>query len=149
MPIAADFLLTSAQVLRAIRELDGEALALRTLADWASRGLVVPHQWPKDRGRFNARGYSLANLAAARLVVRLRRLRVSMEQIRAIMRRADVQEALRPSSRAELVIVGTRVHVRHPGAAADLEVPSNQFVLRFADVLAGNERAAELARQSA
>lgn len=141
------FLMTSAQVLRAISELDGEVLALRTLASWASLKLVIPHVWPKQR--LEARLYSPANLAEARLVVRLRRLGLSLQRVRQIMARPDVRQALKPSTREVLIVQGQRVFVRHPEADVDVEQPSGQYTIRLADVHVGLQETAARVTRSA
>lgn len=144
--------LTSAEVIAAIEKLEGVQLPVRTLASWASKGVVVPSvSWSQQRGRWNnTRVYSLADLARARLVLHLRRSGVSMPKVRAIFAylEADLREVLRPKTSASLVVTGTRAYVVRPGQP-DQELPTGQLRLRLVDVVTGNQHAARDARRVA
>jgi len=140
--------LASPQVVTAVKDLEGEDLNPRTLASWAAKGIAVPSFWPKKKGRYNVRHYTLEDLARVRLVVRLRyKKHLSMAKVLSILAYLDreLREALKPKTKDVLIVDGWRgVIVRRPGRAA-LELPSGQTVLPLNDLVEGNEAAARRA----
>lgn len=150
--MTGSLVLTTRQVIAAVRELEGKELNLRTLAAWAQMEIAVPSvAWQRRRGRYNPRVYSPADLARIRLVVRLRKARVSMPRVRAILNYLDreLRGVLKPKTQAVLIIEGWRgVIVRSPGST-DLEVPSGQLRLPLAEVVEGNVEAARAALEAA
>lgn len=84
--------LTTQDVLAVIERFDGVRLATRTLAQWATAGIVVPSiAW--RRVRRAPRLYSYADLGRARLVVRLtRQLGMSMQEVRDVLETLDAYE---------------------------------------------------------
>lgn len=129
--------LNSQDVLRALRELEGERIALSVLSYWACAGIVVPSvRFDGKRGPGRGRLYSLADLARLRLVVRLRREGVSMARMRAVLAYVEHQlpELLqRRGTRAVLRVDGFRgVIVERPGRAA--QQLDGQLLLPLADV---------------
>lgn len=128
--------LNSQDVLRALRELEGERIALSVLSYWACAGIVVPSvRFDGKRGP-GGRLYSLADLARLRLVVRLRREGVSMARMRAVLAyvERELPELLqRRGTRAVLRVDGWRgVIVERPGRAA--QQLDGQLLLPLADV---------------
>lgn len=130
--------LNSPQVVDLVHELDGEDLNPRTLAAWAQMGVTVPSFWPKKKGRYSPRLYTVEDVARVRLVVRLRHAGLSMPRVRVIL--AVIEErltgVLKRKSKAELFVDGWTATIRRPGRA-DVELPSGQHRFSFADVIEG------------
>lgn len=126
--------LESPDVIRAIRDLDGVDMPLRTLASWATRGVVVPAFWPRKRGRANPRRYTFTDLLRARLVARLRYVAgMSMHDVRRVLRYLDTNVPDVWAWRSEYqLIVSTNgtVLVREPDGP-DIDVPTGQTVMEF------------------
>lgn len=125
--------LTSPQVEQLILDLDGVKIATRTLASWATRGVVVPSFWPRRRGRANPRRYAYRDVLRARLVAQLRyKAGVSMPEVRRVLAYLDAQEqdVWRWRSRDTLVVAGRTVYVRHADGP-DVSVPDGQTKLPF------------------
>ena len=141
--------LTSGEVLKAVRKLEGHDLHINTLAYWAKAGIATPSvRWDRKRGRYHGRLYNMADLARVRLVVRLTRgeARVSMPKARNILTSVEdkLPELLKRKTKAVLHVDGWRgVIVLRPGHA-DVELPTGQTVLPLASVIEGN---AETARK--
>jgi len=144
--VKSPFVLTSQQMIAAVRDLDGDKLNTRTLASWARTGIIVPSiVWRHKRGRYHPRVYSLNDLAKIRLVVRMRKAGISMPKVRTILAylSQELQEALKPKTNATLIVNGWQgTIVRRPGSF-DLEIPSGQLRLPLAEVVNGNRQAAE------
>jgi len=95
--------LTTDDILSAIQRFDGVRLAKRTLAQWATAGVVVPSiAWRKVRRA--PRLYSYADLGRARLVVRLtRQLGMTLQDARDVLAALDasdnpLHDLLRPAN---------------------------------------------------
>jgi DNA-binding transcriptional MerR regulator len=142
--MTTSLVLTTQQLIAAIRELDGVVLNTRTLASWAKTGIVMPSIiWRHRRGRYYPRVYSLSDLARVRLVVRLRNAGVSMPKVRTILAylSQELQEVLKPKTEAVLIVQGWQgTIVRRPGSY-DLEIPTGQLRLPLVDVVEGNREA--------
>jgi len=140
--------LASPQVVAWVKDVEGADLNPRTLASWAAKGIAVPSFWPKKKGRYNVRHYTLEDLARVRLVVRLRKQHLSMAKVLSILAYLDreLRDALKPKTKSVLIVDGWRgrLTVRRPGRP-DVEAPSGQTVLPLADVVKGNEAAARRA----
>lgn len=139
--------LTSPQLTGAVYELEGVRLMPRTLATWASRGVLVPSvSWPQRRGRYNVREYSLADLMKARLIVRLRREGVAMRRVLAILDslERELPGALRKPRGLQLEVDGWRGAIlRRRGRQLELE--TGQLRLPFGEIVAGVTQAARRA----
>jgi DNA-binding transcriptional MerR regulator len=144
------FAFSTRQVLRLLREMDGADVPLRTFAEWARNGLVVPTvAWAQRRGPgAHARLYSPADVARARVVVRLRDAGLSVPRIRLALAyvERELPEMLRPGTRARLCID------RAGGGRATIDttlgrvsVPDGQLVLPLADVVLSERTAAHFA----
>ena len=140
------FFLSTPQTIDAVFRLDGHRLSTRTLADWARQGVAVPSRWPQRRGRYNPRGYTVRDVAIVRLVLRLRRAGVSMQQVKRIIDRPDVRASLRRDTRAELVVTsGSRVRFYRQGAPS-YELPNGQALLPLAPCAEGIDEAVKSVR---
>jgi len=139
----ADLTLTSPQVVDIVRQLDGEDLHPRTLAAWAQMGVAVPSFWPKKRGRYSPRQYTLADVARVRLVVQLRAAGLSMPRVRVILATVEdrLPDVLKRKTTAKLIVDGWTARVARPGRA-DVDLPSGQLSFNFADVIEGTRDAA-------
>lgn len=146
------FSLTAPQLRAAVQELEGVDVPDRTLAAWASYGILVPSvAWPRKRGRFNQRLYSLDDLVKARLLVwltRKARPSLSMQAARLIVVRLDAERLLHRKTSIRVMVsdVGG-VTVERPGAP-EMDVPSGQLLLPL-DTLRNVGQAARRARESA
>ena len=134
--------LTSQQVCRALEELDGAPLNLRTLAAWSASGLARPSvAWPRRRRA--PRLYSRTDLSRVRLVAALRRHGLSMPRVRTALAWVDAQlpAALKVGTRAVLVVSPLRaaiyadpaavaVDLREPG---QLQLPLEAIATSYAD----------------
>jgi DNA-binding transcriptional MerR regulator len=138
--------LTSQQIIASVRDLEGEDLNTRTLASWAKTSVLVPSiVWPRQRGRYHPRLYSLNDLAKIRLVLRMRKAGISMPKVRTILAylNQELQEVLKPKTSATLIVNGWQGTIlRRPGSF-DLEIPSGQLRLPLAEVVNGNREIAE------
>jgi len=135
--------LTTSDMVAAVARLEQEHLPTPTLGSWARKGIVVPSiAWKQRRGRYNPRLYSLADLAKARLIVRLRRKGVTMATVRAafLYLGTELFDVLRPGTKAQLVVSRGRAWIEKPGHPA-LEVPTKQYRFSLADVVTGNAQA--------
>lgn len=145
-------ILSTRQMIAAVRELEGQELNRRTLSAWAHMEIAVPSiAWERRRGRYNPRIYSLVDLARIRLVVRLRKAGFSMPRVRAILAYLDrdLREVLKAKSQAVLVVEGWRAAILLRAGGPALEVPSGQYRLPLADVVKGNIEAAKEALKAA
>ncbi len=135
------FYLTAQQTASTVLKLDGQHVSVRTLAEWALQGVGVPSRWPHRRGRFNAKGYSVFDLALVRLVLRLRRAGVAMAKVKPIIDRTDVRAALHWNSRAELVVAaGACIQFYEQGLPSH-ELPSGQARVPLAPCVEGIDEA--------
>jgi len=147
MPVES-ITLTAPEVVEVIRDLDGETLLPRTLASWAATDVAVPSFWPRKRGRYNPRLYTLPDVARVRLIVRLRGAGISLQRVRSILASIDATnpDLFTRRTTATLVIEGWRgVIVKRPGKA-DRELPSGQQRLDLSECVEGNLQAVERIR---
>jgi hypothetical protein len=150
--IKGTFILTAPQMRAAILDLEGVDVADRTLAAWAAYGILVPGvSWPRRKGRYNQRLYSLDDLVKARLLVwltRKARPQVTMQAARRIVVRLDAERLLlRKTPITVTVSEQGGVTVARPGAP-EMVVPSGQMLLPLDD-LRQVETAARRAREAA
>lgn len=144
--MALPLVLTTKQTIAALARLEGQQLAVRTLALWAASNLVTPSVDWQHRRR-SPRLYGLRDLAKARLVLRLRRAGISMPRVRLVLAElvatGELRELLHLRSRAVVMVDGWRVTIHRDGEPAR-ELPSHQFRLELRDVMQDN---AEVARE--
>lgn len=141
--------LTTAQLQAALFSLEGVTVPVRTIALWATTGIVPPSvDW--TRRRRAPRLYSTHDVARARLVVRMRAQGITMVRVRAVLAHLDAQErdVFRSRSSTVLVINGWRAILHKPGEPGRT-VPEGQFVLPLDGFIVGNVEAARAARRAA
>ena len=81
-------ILSTREMLRAIEKLEGAPVPERTLTYWTHDGLV-PASVRGQRGRRIERWYSRADLLRLRVVVRLKKLGLSLQRIRKALEQVD------------------------------------------------------------
>jgi DNA-binding transcriptional MerR regulator len=148
LPMRAIYL-TTAQLQAALFRLEGVTVPVRSLAEWASTGIVPPSvDWTRQRRA--PRLYSMYDVARARLVVRLRANGVSMPKVRSILAHLNAQEqdVFRSRSATVLVVDGWRAILHKPGEPGRT-IPSGQFVLPLDGFIVGNLEAAQAVRRQA
>ena len=143
--MAESITFTSPEVIDAIEYLEGVELPPRTLSYWAMTGLVEPSFWPRKRGRWNVRRYTVSDLNRVRLVVRLQTDGLSLQRVRTILETLDTHypDVFRHRSRKQIVIAGDAVLVR-TGTGPDVQLPDGQSVFTF-DVAESNAGVREFA----
>jgi len=150
--------LTAAEMLTALEQLDGKKIALRTLAYWASNGILVPSaRWDGKRGRYHPRLYTLSDLAKFRVIAWLRRtVGYSMlETVLALsnLERQGFSKALRPNSGLELRVTkgphGRDVVAVVPGEGQpEMAVATGQYQLQLRLDTLVNAATVELLREA-
>jgi len=143
--------LTTPQVVAAIEELEGVELPVWTLTNWAKSDVAVPSHWPRRKGRYNVRHYTLADLNRVRLIVRLRAAGLPMQRVRRVLDYLDSHHSnvFAHRTNKRLIVDGYRVRVH--GAGADVEAPTGQSVFEFelGELSRGASAAARKARRTA
>ena len=140
------FAFTTNDVVRAVKELDGEAVTPRVLGHWAAHGIALPSvEYPRTKGR-RPRRYSAQDVARVRLIVRLRRAGLSLARVRVVLMglAADLPELLGRRSSAVIRVDGWTVVIERPGQAAR-ELPTGQLRLPLASVVLSDREARRFA----
>lgn len=143
--------LTAPQLREALARLEHVHVPQRTLADWLARGWIAAslrwqHAEPKSghaargAGR-NACVFSLADLAYARLFVRLRSTGMPITDVLTTLAflREELADVLRPKTDAVLRQDGRRWMVERPSGSVPLPPPDGQYALPLIEVTNGNE----------
>lgn len=112
------FGLTTAQMLSALRTLEPDAarhLTPSTFSRWAGDVLPPSIAWPRKRGRYSPRLYSLGDVARARLVLRLRHAGFSLHRVRLALAyvQGQLPDALKPRTTARLIVDGGHARIEH------------------------------------
>jgi len=129
--------LTSRDMLRALEELEGYRVALRTLTQWVHGGVLsVSVRGP--RGRRRDHWFSRADLVRGRLIARLRREGLPLQRVRiALAALGDDLDLAVETGRGRIVVNRERGTARLIKSGRAVEALTGQYVLPLRELLSG------------
>jgi len=135
--------LTSGDMLRALEELEGYHVALRTLNQWVHDGpLNASIRGP--RGRRRDHWFSRDDLIRARLIARLRREGLPLQRVRiALAALGDELTQAVETGRGRIVVNRERGTARLIKSGRAVEALTGQYVLPLRELLNGLDATAE------
>src|SRR5436190_19199634 len=139
-------ILSTQEMLQAIETLEGKPVPERTLTYWTHDGLV-PASVRGQRGRRVERWYSRADLLRLRVIVRLKKLGLSLQRIRKALEQVDRSDPKALEAGRGTLVVSydetTSALITLGAAPPDLGSPEGVARLRLRDVLDDADSVAE------
>jgi hypothetical protein len=142
--------LTVQQLASVLAELEGVTVPRKNFTNWAQSGALVPSvQFTGSRSIHERLLYSWRDVPRARLLVRLRASGLHLTRVRLVLAHLDAYapDVFARTPRTTLVVNGWHVQLVQDGAVQD--IPSGQFRLPLAELVAGSRDAAQRAVQVA